>query len=791
MRVAAATSSRQSAYCFHILQEGRSESICDKKHDNFARRVVPICGQALFSRIKLFFLVTIIMSQQSYTSAASAPVSASAEVAAAASAEDNDTFKILIATDNHIGYLERDPIRGQDSFQTFEEILQIAEIEQVDFVLLGGDLFHHNRPTRSCLYQTMKMLRRHCFGERTSRVWISSDQSVNFADEFCKANYLDENFNVKMPVFSIHGNHDDPSGVGNLCALNLLQVSGLVNYFGASQSIEDVEIHPILMKKGNSSLALYGLGNIRDERLHRQWRSGHVNFVRGSQDCFNLFVFHQNRARHGPTSHIPEEFIDGFIDLVFWGHEHECRIGPEEYDRFHITQPGSSVATSLSEGESQPKHIGLLRIQGTEYSMESIRLKTTRPLQFTTVTLSQVQGLNRTDTKAIQTHLEGVVESLIEKARIQWEEQQQQSPYQLPLEEPEKEMPMPLVRIRVDYSGGYETFNPQQFGQKFIDRVANPKDILKFQRTQTRTSVAKPSELLSDLSTAIPERLDTLRVEDLVNELLSRDLFILPETGLEEAVMSLVEKSDKEAIRTFVAKSVAQTRATITVIPEDLSLDYVKRKSAESKENQDQPRRQDGNAVQPTQQVRGSTAQVNDSDDDLLDSITPSQSSQSQRALDPSISSEATPTTSRGRGRGARGARGPRSARGGSTRGGARGARGSSTTTSRQRKRQIIHDSEEEQISEVDDDASESTSESTSAPSTRRAKAPQRAASNTAATTSSYAISSGSESEHEIHVTNKRPALASSPSPPPSSSQPEQQSKRRRVLPGSSSSAKR
>ncbi|KAG1117425.1 hypothetical protein G6F42_013440 [Rhizopus arrhizus] len=263
--------------------------------------------------------------------------------------EDEDTFKILIATDNHIGYLERDPIRGQDSFQTFEEILQIAEIEQVDFVLLGGDLFHHNRPTRSCLYQTMKMLRRHCLGERTSKVWISSDQSINFADEFCKANYLDDNFNVKMPVFSIHGNHDDPSGVGNLCALNLLQVSGLVNYFGASQSIENVEIHPIIMRKGNSSLALYGLGNIRDERLHRQWRSGHVNFVRGAEDCFNLFVFHQNRARHGPTSHIPEEFIDGFIDLVFWGHEHECRIVPVSFEKFDITQPGSSVATSLRQ----------------------------------------------------------------------------------------------------------------------------------------------------------------------------------------------------------------------------------------------------------------------------------------------------------------------------------------------------------------------------------------------------------------------------------------------------------
>ena len=37
-----------------------------------------------------------------------------------------DTIRILLATDNHIGYLERDPIRGQDSINTFREILQLA-----------------------------------------------------------------------------------------------------------------------------------------------------------------------------------------------------------------------------------------------------------------------------------------------------------------------------------------------------------------------------------------------------------------------------------------------------------------------------------------------------------------------------------------------------------------------------------------------------------------------------------------------------------------------------------------
>jgi len=44
---------------------------------------------------------------------------------------EENVFKILLATDNHIGYLERDPIRGQDSINTFKEILELAVKHEV------------------------------------------------------------------------------------------------------------------------------------------------------------------------------------------------------------------------------------------------------------------------------------------------------------------------------------------------------------------------------------------------------------------------------------------------------------------------------------------------------------------------------------------------------------------------------------------------------------------------------------------------------------------------------------
>ncbi len=83
-----------------------------------------------------------------------------------------------------------------------------------------------------------------------------------------------------------------------------------------------------------------------------------------------------------------------FMDLVFWGHEHECRIDPEEsLDEFRITQPGSSVATSLSPGEAAPKHIGLLTIIKKEFFIKKLPLKTVRPFVFATLSLEEFSDI--------------------------------------------------------------------------------------------------------------------------------------------------------------------------------------------------------------------------------------------------------------------------------------------------------------------------------------------------------------------------------------------------------------
>ena len=74
---------------------------------------------------------------------------------------------------------------------------------------------------------------------------------------------------------------------------------------------------------------------------------------------FVFFVIIFVRSKHGSTNYIPEKFLSDFLDLIIWGHEHECIIDPTNTEdpnlSFYISQPGSSVATSLSEGEAKAK----------------------------------------------------------------------------------------------------------------------------------------------------------------------------------------------------------------------------------------------------------------------------------------------------------------------------------------------------------------------------------------------------------------------------------------------------
>ncbi|KAF8547202.1 DNA repair exonuclease [Imleria badia] len=482
----------------------------------------------------------------------------------------------LKPTDNHIGYLERDPIRGQDSINTFKEILQLAVKHDVDFILLAGDLFHENRPSRDCLYQVIALLREYTLNEKPVQLELLSDPNEGKAEgyNFPSINYEDPNLNVGIPVFSIHGNHDDPQGAGPegaLCALDVLSVSGLLNYMGkydlpvsnAEAQQTGIAIRPVLLRKGSTFLGLYGVGNVKDQRMHFELRSNRVRMYmpRNKNEWFNILLLHQNRVRHGPQESVPEGMFDDSVDLVVWGHEHDCRIVPESVagKNYFITQPGSSIATSLADGESIEKHVALMEIQGKEFQLKPIPLRTVRPFVLEDIVLSEAseeEGFDINDQIAVSKFLKSRVNALIEQANQLWDDRNKRA-----AQDGEEELPrmLPLVRLKVDTTGVSEMSNPIRFGQEFQGRIANPRDVLVFHRAKKTTRTAKvtidqPELSIDDPELSISEKLSKVRVHTLVKEYLAaQELQLLGEAGMSDAIQMFVEKDDSHAISNHVS----------------------------------------------------------------------------------------------------------------------------------------------------------------------------------------------------------------------------------------------
>ncbi|POW14336.1 hypothetical protein PSTT_03076 [Puccinia striiformis] len=493
-----------------------------------------------------------------------------------ANKDNENSIKILVATDNHIGYAESDPIRGQDSINTFREILQLA----VDMLLLAGDLFHENRPSRASLYSTIASLREYCLNDRPVHIELIGDSGIGIPHSFNfpSVNYEDQNINVGLPVFSIHGNHDDPQGMGPegaLCALDVLSASGLINYFGRQElpggaqndeeaREEGLHINPYFYRR--EGLDWLCMVSATFETKDSIMKCVVIGFV-----CLDRL----NSRNNGLTSCWYIKIEDGFgddIDLVIWGHEHDCLIQPVEVPGkgYFITQPGSSYLSFCWQ------HVGILEVQDRDFSFVPIPLKTVRPFIFEDIVLAEDEEekkLKLDDKPKIVKYLKSLVEELIKRAETEWDDEHQDDP------DPPSMM-LPLIRLRVEYTRpdgqtAYDVGNPQRFGQEFLGKVANPKDLVQFHRRR-KIGLRKPKNDIDEpeqetLEGSQGKLSEKVQVATLVHQYLeAQNLGVLAENGMQRAVTLFVEKDDKDAIKEFYHNALEATQAHVQGSKADL-----------------------------------------------------------------------------------------------------------------------------------------------------------------------------------------------------------------------------
>lgn len=397
---------------------------------------------------------------------------------------------------------------------------------------------------------------------------VLNDQAEIFKSNSGIVNYEDPFHSVCLPVFAIHGNHDDPSREGGregeaLAALDLLAASNLVNYIGKLEQIEDIEITPVLIRKGGTHIALYGLGAVRDERLNRLWNMKKVRFSRpsveqGRDRFFSIFVLHQNRDYgRGSKNCIHESMIPDWMDLVIWGKEHEAipHLVESLVGTYRIYQPGSSVSTSLVDGEStsHPKSMGFIEIRPTkEFRLKVTPYTQVRPFVFRDICLSDMPGLDAHDAKIedlIRQLLTETVADMIEEARgecakVDTFAMRDQLDYKV------REPRQVLIRLRVDHLG-FPTINQQRFGAQFVGQVANPSDVLSFFRKAKVIQAGKTGTVQQQAKGGMDfqrifedgeeDEIHKIRIEDLVTETLTtsnKRMHILPEEEMAKVTPS-------------------------------------------------------------------------------------------------------------------------------------------------------------------------------------------------------------------------------------------------------------
>lgn len=211
-------------------------------------------------------------------------------------------------------------------------------------------------------------------------------------------------------------------------------------------------------------------------------------------------------------------------------------------------------------GEAEPKHVAVLSITGRDFTVETIRLKTVRPFVMKEIVLSEdrtAKAFVKKDNRTLLTrYLMEVVESLIEQAKSEWLEVQDEED-----QDDEPDVPLPLIRLRVEYSapdgGKFDCENPQRFSNRFVGKVANVNDVVQFYRKKAGTSrKAQDGTELPEESILAQMSIDSVKVEKLVREFLTaQSLTILPQNSFGDAVSQFVDKDDKHAMEMFVNDS--------------------------------------------------------------------------------------------------------------------------------------------------------------------------------------------------------------------------------------------
>src|SRR3989344_4254265 len=262
-------------------------------------------------------------------------------------------MKIAFFSDTHLGFGGKE--RENESYENARQCFELAMKNNVDAIVLGGDIFDVKHPSYDVFVNSMDVFAIAKGKEssvKASALTRTGEKAISYKG---------------TPVIAIHGNHEylgrDYAGV-----LDIFDRAGCLCYFHAAV---------VTLEKGNEKVCLHLLGNIPEKKAKDALKLWNPVPVKG---CRNVIVLHQNFKEY---SAIDDEMVAtlsfsdipvGF-DLAVNGHLHWR--DEQDVGNMKFVLLGSTVCTQMKPIEAGQKK-GPYIYDSEKNTMEFIPLEVQR-----------------------------------------------------------------------------------------------------------------------------------------------------------------------------------------------------------------------------------------------------------------------------------------------------------------------------------------------------------------------------------------------------------------------------
>ena len=103
-------------------------------------------------------------------------------------------------------------------------------------------MFHHHNPSKKTIIRAGNILQKYVYGQKIHKYEV----------QCYEPNFKNENLSVELPIFIIHGNHDDPSGIENISSIDIFANKELMDKY-----LSNLEIFPIKNAFQTNNIVLF------------------------------------------------------------------------------------------------------------------------------------------------------------------------------------------------------------------------------------------------------------------------------------------------------------------------------------------------------------------------------------------------------------------------------------------------------------------------------------------------------------------------------------------------------